>query len=164
MEIHEHKQLSGRPVFAARKAGTRIEIFDEPTGWPRVDRQMDEVRSRLREASTEEQFQAVGLLCRETLISLAQAVYDRQRHPTLDGVAASDADAKRMLEAFVAVELAGNANEEARSHAKAALRLALALQHDRTAAFRTAALCAEATASVVNITGVLAGARTPRAR
>jgi hypothetical protein len=162
-EIYERKQMSGRPVFAARRVGTRVEIFEEPTGW-QVDRQMDEARSQLLEASTEEQFQAVGLLCRETLISLAQAVYDPERHPTLDGVAASDTDAKRMLEAFIAVELGGAANEEARTHAKAALRLALALQHDRTADFRTAALCAEATASVVNLTGVLSGARTPRAR
>jgi len=46
----------------------------------------------------------------------------------LDGVAASDTDAKRMLEAVIAAELAGGANEETRSHAKAALRLALALQ------------------------------------
>jgi hypothetical protein len=163
-EIYEKKQMSGRPVFGARQVGTRVEIFEEPTGWPKVDRQMDEARSQLLEASTEEQFQAVGLICRETLISLAQAVYDPQRHPTLDGVAASETDAKRMLEAFIAVELGGAANEEARAHARAALRVALALQHDRTADFRAAALCAEATASVVNLTGVISGARTPKAR
>lgn len=161
-EIYEKRQLSGRPVFAARRLGTRVEIFEEPTGWPKVDRQMEEVRSRLLEASTEEQFQAVGLLCRETLISVAQAVYVAERHPTTDGVAASQTDAKRMLEAFIAVELGGAANDETRSHAKAALRLALALQHDRTADFRTAALCAEATVSVVNIVGIISGARTPK--
>jgi len=163
-ELYEKRQLSGRPVFAARQAGTRIEIFEEPTGWPKVDRQIEEARSRLLEASTEEQFQAVGLLCRETLISLGQAVYAPERHPTLDDVAASETDAKRMLEAFIAVELGGAANEESRSHAKAALRLALALQHNRTADFRTAALCAEATASVVNIVGIISGARTPKTR
>ena len=107
------------------------------------------------------QFQAVGLLCREALISVAQAVYVAERHPTLDGVGASKTDAKRMLEAFIAVEFAGGANEEARSYAKASLRLALALQHDRTADFRAAALCAEATASVINLVGVISGARTP---
>jgi hypothetical protein len=163
-EIYEKRQLSGRPVFAARQVGGRVEVFEEPTGWPKVDRQMGEVRERLREAVNEEQFQVVGLLCRETLISVAQAVYIAERHPTLDGVAASDTDAKRMLEAFIAAELGGAANEEARSHAKAALRLALALQHNRTADFRTAALCAEATASVVNIVGVISGARTPKTR
>lgn len=163
-ELFERKQISSHPVFGAHQIGGRVEVFDEPTGWPKVDRQMGEVRQRLREASNEEQFQAVGLLCREALISLAQAVYVAERHPTLDGVPASDTDAKRMLEAFIAVEFAGGANEEARSYAKASLRLALALQHDRTADFKTAALCAEATASVVNLVGVISGARTPSVR
>jgi len=163
-EIFEHKQISGRPVFAAHPIGGRIEVFDEPTGWPKVERQMGEVRERLREAANEEQFQAVGLLCREALISVAQAVYVAERHPSLDGVAASATDAKRMLEAFIAVEFAGGANEEARGYAKASLRLALALQHDRTADFKTAALCAEATASVINLVGVISGARTPSAK
>lgn len=64
-----------------------------------------------------------------------------------------------MLEGFFTAELKGGANEEARAHAKGALRLALALQHKRTADFRMAALCAEATSSVVNIVAVLAGRR-----
>jgi hypothetical protein len=50
-----------------------------------------------------------------------------------------------MLEAIFETELRGSSNEEARAHAKAAVRLALALQHKRFADFRTAALCAEGT-------------------
>lgn len=160
-ELFQKNQISGHPVFGARQIEHRIEIFDEPTGWTKVDRQIAEVRLRLRGATNEEQFQAVGLLCRETLISLAQAVYSPERHPTLDSVAASSTDAKRMLEAYIAVELGGQTNDEARSHAKASLKLALALQHNRTANFRTAALCAEATVSVVNIIGILSGTRVP---
>ena len=41
------------------------EVFPEPTGWPRVDRTIGAARTRLETASTEEQFQTVGLLCRE---------------------------------------------------------------------------------------------------
>jgi hypothetical protein len=118
-----------------------------------------EVRRRLEQATNEEQYQAVGLLCRETLISLGQVVYDAQRHPTEDGVVPSDTDAKRMLDAYVSVELAGGPNEGVRRHAKAALALANDLQHHRTADFRHAALCAEATTSVVNITAVISGRR-----
>lgn len=161
-ELYEKAQLSGKPVFGAREIGKRVEVFQEPTGWPKVDRQFDEVRLRLREASNEEQFQAVGLLCREALISLAQAVFVAEKHPIVDGKTVSDTDAGRMLEAFLSAELAGSANEEARSHAKSALKLAVALQHKRTADFRTAALCAEATASVINVVGVVSGARIPK--
>ena len=155
----EIKQISGRPVFAPQKFGQRAQVFDEPTGWQKVDRQLQEVRFRLDTAESEEQYQAVGLLCRETLISVAQEVYDSERHRSTDGIAPSETDANRMLEAFFTSELEGRANEEARAHAKAALRLALALQHKRTADFRMAALCAEATSSVVNVLAVLAGRR-----
>jgi hypothetical protein len=65
-------------IRAAGKAAPQI--FDEPTGWERVDRGVYEIRRRLEQAENEEQFQAVGLLCREALISLAQVVYDPQRH------------------------------------------------------------------------------------
>ena len=137
------------------------EVFSEPTGWARVDRALGEARARLESARTEEQFQAVGLLCREVLISLAKTVFDPDRHPPLDDVEVSKSDAKRMLDRYLAVELAGGSNAIARKHAKASLDLANQLQHERTAAFQRAALCAEATASVVNIIAILSGIRDP---
>lgn len=155
----EVKQISGRPVFAPQVIGQRVEVFEEPTGWQKVDRQLQEVRLRLDTAESEEQYQAVGLLCREVLITVAQEVYDPTHHPLQGNVVPSDTDTGRMLEAFFNSELKGSVNEEARAHAKAALRLALALQHKRTADFRMAALCAEATSSVVNILAVLGGRR-----
>lgn len=158
--VVESKQLSGHPVFIAQQLGGRTGIFEEPTGWQKVDRQLQEVRLRLDTASSEEQFQAVGLLCREVLISVAQSVFDPSRYTPSDNVVPSDTDAKRMLEAIFESELRGTANEEARTHAKAALKLSLALQHKRTADFRMAALCAEATSSVVNLLAVLSGRRS----
>ena len=131
----------------------------EPTGWQRVDRCVNELRSRLLYASSEEQFQTVGLLAREAIISAAQMVYDPGRHTSSDQVIPSQTDAKRMLDAFISSELAGGANEEARRHAKSTLDFAVALQHRRTASFRDAALCAEATSSVINIVAILAGRR-----
>lgn len=132
------------------------------TDWPRVDRQVAEVRRRLAESSTEEQFQAVGLLCREVLISLAQAVHDPARHPPLDDIAPGETDAKRMLEAYIASELTGSSNEALRRHAKASYALAVELQHKRTATFREAALCVEATASAVNVIAIISGKRDAR--
>lgn len=153
-------QLSGRRVFVAQTTGRRQALFEEPTGWAKVDRQLNEVRQHLRQASTEEQFQGVGLLCRETIISVCQEVYDPERHTLEDDKVPTATDAQRMLDAFLRVELPGQSNEETRAHAKAAFRLALALQHKRTAEFQMAALCAEATMSVVNILTILAGRRS----
>jgi len=151
--------ISGRPIYQAIRPGTRREIIAEPTGWEKVDRQRQEARLRLDTAVNEEQFQAVGLLCREALISTAQEVFNPARHQTPDKIIPSRTDADRMLAAFFAAELAGGANEEARAHAKAALKLAVALQHRRTADAKMAALCFEATMSVVNIVAILSGRR-----
>ena len=155
------RMISGKPTFVAQ-AAQRAVVFEEPTGWQKVDRQLQEMRLRLDAAETEEQFQAVGLLCREVLITVAQEVFDPERHPPVDEKKPSATDAKRMLEAVFQAELNGSSNDEARAHARAAVNLALALQHKRIADFRTAALCAEGTWSVVNMSAILAGRRGRR--
>lgn len=129
-----------------------------PTGWERVDRALQKARHRFAEARNEEEdWQGVGLLCREALISLAQAVYVAEKHPTTDGVAPSSTDAKRMLEAFIMVEVPGEANEAIRRHAKASLSLASDLVHARTADKRRAQLCLEATQSTASVIAILSG-------
>ena len=133
-------------------------MFAEPSNpWSRVDRGIDDLRTRLGSAATEEQFQGIGLLCREVLISLAQAVYEAEQHGVSDGGNPSQTDAKRMLDAFIATELRGSSNEELRAYARAAVNLAVALQHRRTAQLRDAALSVEATTSAVNLFGLLSG-------
>jgi hypothetical protein len=160
-QIVEGKSFSGKPIFVRQAAG-RVVVFEEPTGSQKVDRQLQEMKLRLDSAETEEQWQAVGLLCREALISVAQEVYSPAKHPQIDDVKPSATDAKRMLEAIFSVELKGSSNDEARAHARAAVNLALALPHKRTPDFRTAALCAEGTWSVVNMLAILAGRRGQR--
>ncbi|MER8800175.1 hypothetical protein [Mesorhizobium sp. M0998] len=73
----------------------------------------------------------------------------------------STTDYKRMIEAYVAVEMRGGAAEEVRKHARTALDLALRLQHQRTAGFRDAAICIEATSAVVGIIAIVSGRRDP---
>jgi hypothetical protein len=146
-----------RPLLDHLQSTTPSSRPAEPTGWNRVDRSIQEIRERLEVASNEEQFQAIGLLSRETSISLAQEVYNPEIHKTLDGDNPSETDAKRMLEAYINHELAGGANEAARRHVRAALSLANDLQHKRTASFRDAALCAEATTSVINSIAIISG-------
>src|SRR5437773_11340797 len=105
---------SPESLFSRRRSSGRVQVFSEPTGWQKVDRQIQEVRLRLDTANSEEQYQAVGLLCREVLISVAQEVYDPGTHPSPDGIAPSKTDANRMLEGIFNAELQGAANEEAR--------------------------------------------------
>lgn len=145
----------------SRVAGKPPKLVEETTGWPKVDRTIGEIRKRLAEAENEEQYQAIGLLCRETLISLAQSVYDSELHKSEDGVTPSETDAKRMLSSYIISVLHGSTNEISRKHARASYDLAVELQHRRTADFRQAALCVEATTSVVNVIAIISGRRDP---
>lgn len=135
------------------------QVHREPTGWERVDRTLVKARSQLEGASAEEDWQTIGLLCREATISLAQAVYDPDLHDSLDGVTPSSTDANRMLEAYIAHAFPGPSFKEVRAHARASLALALNLQHRRTATKQLAALCVEATASTAAVVSIIARPR-----
>jgi hypothetical protein len=160
---YQSRRVFLNQIFNALIARVRQESGREfePTGWRRVDRTILKTKTHLAVAKGEENYQTVGLNCREALISLAQIVWDPERHPSVDHVPPSPTDAKRKLEAFIAVELATNANEQARKHARAALDLAVGLQHKRSANWRDAAICIEATTSVVNLIAIVQGRRDP---
>lgn len=84
-------------VLSEDQQGAGLNQVAAPTGWARVDRGIGEIRRRLELATTEEQRQAIGVLCREVLISLAQEVYVRERHASLDGVDPSRTDGKSVV-------------------------------------------------------------------
>ena len=128
----------------------------KPSGWERVDRNIVKVRQVLSTAIDEEDFQTVGLLCREAIISLAQAVYKHDLHGSLEGIKISETDAKRMIENFIFTELAGESNEETRKYARDCYQLAVSLQHKRSANYTESALCVEATRSLVSIIAIIA--------
>jgi hypothetical protein len=127
----------------------------EPSGWERVDRTLAKAKAQFELASNEEDFQGVGLLCREVLISLAQAVFDPKIHASTDGVKPSATDANRMFEAYVGHVFGGASYQEVRAHQRASLALALNLQHRRTATHKLAALCLEATTSTVAVIKII---------
>ena len=134
-----------------------VSITIDLTNWERIERSINEIRQRQTEAKTEEQFQVVGLLSRETIITIAQAVFNKDKHPILDGKEVSKTDAKRMLEAYISVELSGSSNETLRKYARATLDLANELTHKRTASKKEASICATATISLINLIGTIEG-------
>ena len=66
--------------------------------WTRVARGLEDMRLQIASATTEEHFQAVGLLGREVLTSLGQAVFDPFVQTVPDVERVSGTDAKRMLQ------------------------------------------------------------------
>lgn len=147
-----------KPLTELIRSG-RAALLAEPTGWAKVDAILRDVAADLANAKTDHEHQVVGLLCREALIALADAVHDPARHPPTDDKTASKTDAQRRLEAFFAVELPGSSNEEVRRLVKAALAVANAVQHRQGATLRDAALVAQATNGIVNLVAIIAGRR-----
>lgn len=160
------KELCELPIFQENKQAQELKkrLFErfcqfasgplyieshEPTGWERVDRSIAEMKSRLEVADTEEKYQAIGMNGRETLITIAQQVFDAAKHETLDGVEASPTDAKRMLEAYLRYELK-DASEKARKWVRCAVDLGNQLTHDRSATKRDSELCLIAVSSIAS--------------
>jgi hypothetical protein len=125
--------------------------------WTRTRRSLQKGVSALASASTEEECQAIGLLCRESVVTLAQAVTPPTGSQTDDGVDPSPSDAKRLLDAFIAGAAAGSSRDEERAFARACVTLASKLVHQRTATAREAALCLFATEATVRIVALMAG-------
>ncbi len=123
----------------------------EPTGWDRVDRAIYEMKKRIAVADTEEKFQAIGMLGRETLITTAQQVFNKELHKTEDGIEPSNTDAKRMLDAYFMYVLSGSTNERYRRFAKSAVDLANHLTHDRMAEKSDAEMCITAVTAVISL-------------
>ena len=136
-------------------------LFSNPLGWQRVDRTMDRIRELLTIASTEEHFQEVGVLCREGLISVVQAVFDPRQHPSLpnDNTDVSDTDVKRMIARYLAVECHGASDQEVRRCVNSAVDLANKVTHRRTSDYRGAVLCAQATFNVIGLIALISGKR-----
>lgn len=122
-----------------------------PTGWDRVDRTIYEMRQQLNTAINEEQFQAIGMLGRETIITIAQQVYNKEIHAPIDSVDPSETDSKRMLDAFLSYELSGSSNERTRKFAKSAVDMANHLTHNRTATRRDASMCLTSVTAVASL-------------
>jgi hypothetical protein len=155
------RTLFAKPLAAAvgRVHNPSASREREPTGWERVDRALGKAKAQLLQASTEEEWQTIGLLCREVLISLGQAVYDRDVHGDTDesGTKIGPTDARRQLFSWLHYDMPGGDNKEIRAHIKASIDLAVHLQHRRTANRQLAALCLEATSSAVSVVAIIAG-------
>lgn len=133
--------------LAEEEVGTGIQ--PERTGWEKVDDQIVQLRQRYLAAETTEDFQAVGLLCRDVFVSLDEATFDEERHVP-PGQDRPGELADRLL-AVVSVEAAGASNKELRRLVKSNIDFTNKVQHDRAATRADARIVAEATIACANI-------------
>ena len=154
----ETDRIYGKPAYGARPVSF-VRAAPEPTLWEKVDRQVAAMRDQLNRATVEEEFQTVGYLGREVMISLAQAVIDPSEAIGEDGNLPSSTDASRLLEAYIGKTLPGRGNEALRGAVRKAVIATSAVLHDRNATAKDAALIAELVSSSVHLVHILATQR-----
>lgn len=145
-------------VFASENSNTSIATpLVELSDWDRINRTVIKIKQNCNVANNEEDYQQIGLLCREVIISLAQAVYNPDVHGTKDekGIEIGKTDAIRMIGNYINVRLAGSSNEELRVYAKATNKLANLLTHKRDAEKQDMLLSVSATIALINFIGIL---------
>lgn len=125
--------------------------------WERINRTVVKIKQSSSVARNEEDFQQVGLLCRDVIISLAQAVFIPSVHGLTDekGTEIGKDDAVRMIGNYVNICLKGSSNEELRAYARTTNKLANNLTHRRNASKQDMLLCVSATIALINFIGII---------
>lgn len=147
-------------AFETSSGGSSITMpivdWDE---WERIKRTIIKIKMNSGSAQNEEDYQQVGLLCREVIISLAQVAYNPTLHGIADekGTTIGKTDAVRMIGNYLNVTLSGSSNEELRQYAKATNKLANLLTHKRDATKKDMMMAVSATIALINFIGILEG-------
>ena len=142
-------------IISNSEESTTNLISYESTGWDKVDSSVERMKEVLIEANVTADYQSVGMYGRELLITLAQTVFIKEKHPSVDGTDIGKTDSKRMLEAYINYCLKKRSKEIEIKFAKASIDFSNELTHNRTATPMDAELCYNAVLSTVHIIKVL---------
>ncbi len=143
--------------FDIEQLPQKMETFVELSDWERIERTLTKIKRDSHSAQNEEEFQIIGLLCRDVIISLAQSVYNPIIHGETDdsGKHIGPSDAVRMLNNYITVTLAGKDNKELRDYIKTANALANQLTHKRSATRKDMLLTMTSTIALINLIGII---------
>lgn len=162
LDTYQSRRLFIRDIYAplidilenSEESTTQL-LHYEPTGWDKVDDGLTRMATVLSEANETLDFQSVGMYGRELLITLAQTVFDKEKHPSTDGTDIGPADSKRMLDAYIHYCMHKKSKEREVKFAKSSVDFSNELTHNRTATAMDAELCYNAVLSTIHIIRVL---------
>lgn len=128
----------------------QIELSLAP--WESIHQSILKIKNRAASANDSEDYQAIGVLCRELLISLAKIVYNPNIHGKTDetGTEIGATDSKRMLINYINTKVPGSSKEQIRRFIKCVNDLSNMLTHQRTATKRDLLLTINAVFCLVN--------------
>ena len=134
-----------------------MELLVKLDEWERIKRTITKIKRDSISAKNEEDFQSVGLLCRDVIISLAQSVYIPFIHGEYDesGTKISNTDAVRMIGNYLRPIMQGKQHKELRDYARVTNAIANQLTHKRTATRTDMLLAINSTIALINFIGIL---------
>lgn len=104
LDKYQQRRVFIRDIFKpledtlSNSEDTNIDFLHyEPTGWDKVDDGIASMKDVLISADKTMDYQSVGMYGRELLITLAQTVFDKDKHPSTDGTDIGSADSKRII-------------------------------------------------------------------
>ena len=133
------------------------------TDWEVIENSLAELNVKIYSIKDKMTFNEIGVRCRETIIALANQVYNEKEHfsflsqdKQFDSKGnriehISDTDAYRKLDCYVNSVLSGGQNVTLRGYAKSTIDLANSMTHIETGDFVKAKLCINATMSLVDM-------------
>lgn len=121
------------------------------TGWPKVDREVEELRKRFRQGTTPQDYRAVGTHAVGVIEALSRTVYNPVKHLREGEVEPPVDKSKQRLERVVDEAAPGHANAEVRGLARKAIELAQSVKHSETPTRRDAGIAADACVLLANI-------------
>jgi hypothetical protein len=117
--------------------------------WYKVESNLRSARISFQTADSTEDFQSVGIQCRNTILSLSEAVMEYQQLEERFSI--SNQNVEIIFERFFNAQFTDSSKDQFRAYTKACLKMSNALQHDRTSTYLQATLCIEATAHLVSL-------------
>ncbi|EIV92132.1 hypothetical protein [Frankia sp. QA3] len=121
------------------------------TGWPDVDREIQELRRHFHLASAPQDYRGIGTDCVDVLIALGRTVYDPQRHLRPGETVPPPDKTKQRLGRFIEGALPGTGNADLRGLATKTSELAHHVKHNTTPTRREAGIAADAVILLVNM-------------
>ncbi|MFI5253430.1 MAG: hypothetical protein ACHQQQ_13480 [Bacteroidota bacterium] len=126
---------------------------DPLEAWSNIDQNLRSARTTLQTAQSETDYHAIGILCRETIVSVGALLF-RKRYVGTD-INVSNTDSVEILAKYFNRKLKGAHNEALRSYFKATWNLSNAVVHGRNSTYTRAEICVEACAHLVLLARIL---------
>lgn len=121
------------------------------TGWPDIDREINELRRRFKVAHSAQDHSAVGGACVRIVELLGEAAFDPDRHLPVGQDLPRRDQTKNRFDLIIAAELPGKDNDTVRKLARSVVEMAQEVKHRATPSRRDAGIAADSVIILANI-------------